>query len=278
MSSRLTGEQIRAARALARIDQTELAKRTSLSLETIKRLERIRGPVDGNIRTLNAIIEAFEALEIRFDSSDDGGIGVGKRGAGAPGAAQGSPGADGEPRPLLHRLIYFSSATAASGAELRAVLDDIRKLVPQQNAACGLTGVLLVSDGRFLQVLEGSREAVLQIYGAISTDSRHRELRVIESRAVASRHFPDWSLCCGLFASDCEHFRGIPSMEDGFHPERLSPASALSLLSLVRNLELEDPRNRRDSIVACVLQAQCRDRACADGKRRATQEPLSNCA
>jgi hypothetical protein len=141
-----------------------------------------------------------------------------------------------------------------------------------------LTGALFASDGRFLQVLEGSRETVLQIYGAISTDSRHRDLRVIESRAVASRHFPDWSLCCGLFASDCEHLRGMPSMEDGFHPERLSPATALGLLSLVRNLQLEDPRNRRGSIVACALQAQCQDRACADGKRGATQAPLSNCA
>ena len=38
----LTGEQIRAARALGRIEQAELAKRSGLSLETIKRLERLR--------------------------------------------------------------------------------------------------------------------------------------------------------------------------------------------------------------------------------------------
>ena len=269
-SIHLTGEQIRAARALARIDQTELAKRTSLSLETIKRLERIRGPVDANVRTLNAIIEAFEGLEIRFDSSDDGGVGVDRRGTGVPGAARGPRGAGGEPGTLVHRLSFYSTATAASGAELRVVLDDIRKVTLQQNAVCGLTGALIASDGRFLQVLEGSRETVLQAYGAISTDSRHRDLGVIESRSAASRHFPDWSLCCGLFASDGEHLRGIPSMEDSFHPERLSPATALGLLRQARDLQLEDPRNRRDSIVACVLQAQCRDRACADGKRGET--------
>lgn len=266
-SSRLTGEQIRAARALARIDQTELAKRTSLSLETIKRLERIRGPVDGNIRTINAIIEAFDALDIRFDSSDDGGVGVGKRGTGAPGAARSSWLTGREPTTPLHRLIYFSTAAAGSGADWRALLDDIAAASSRQNAACGVSGVLLAAGGRFLQVLEGSREAVMQIYGAISTDTRHHDLRIIETRIVASRQFQDWSLCCGLFASDREFREGMPSVDKGFHPEGLSPAAALGLLRLAHNLQLVDPRRRRDNIISCPLQVHCQDRACVEGDR-----------
>lgn len=71
----LTGEQIRAARAFARIEQAELARRAGLSLETIKRLERIRGPVDANVRTLASIAAAFETAGIVFDF-DQVGVGV----------------------------------------------------------------------------------------------------------------------------------------------------------------------------------------------------------
>ncbi len=65
----LTGEQIRAGRSLARVDQAELARRSLVSLETIKRVERIRGPIAANIRTLQAITRAFAALGIVFEHS-----------------------------------------------------------------------------------------------------------------------------------------------------------------------------------------------------------------
>ena len=74
--SSLSGEQIRAARALSRIDQSDLAKRSGLSLETIKRLERIRGPVDANSRTLRALFEVFSAMGVAFDNCENGGVGV----------------------------------------------------------------------------------------------------------------------------------------------------------------------------------------------------------
>lgn len=70
------GEQIRAARALARIDQTELARRAELSIETIKRLERTHGRVDAQVRTLAALQRAFAEFGVELVSSGDGVIGV----------------------------------------------------------------------------------------------------------------------------------------------------------------------------------------------------------
>lgn len=72
----LTGEQIRAARALVRIEQAELARRSRLSLETIKRLERIRGPVGANTRTLTALAQTFQELGVSFEWTPGGGVGV----------------------------------------------------------------------------------------------------------------------------------------------------------------------------------------------------------
>ena len=67
----LSGEQIRAARAFGRLEQAGLARMAGVSLETIKRLERIRGPVDANSQTLIAIVEACRAIGIAFESGPD---------------------------------------------------------------------------------------------------------------------------------------------------------------------------------------------------------------
>lgn len=72
----ITGEQIRAARGLARLDQAELAERAGISLETVKRLERLRGPISANTTTEAAIRSAFNAVGVIFLEEDGLGCGV----------------------------------------------------------------------------------------------------------------------------------------------------------------------------------------------------------
>ena len=72
----LTGEMLRAGRAICRLEQSELATAAGLSLETIKRLERMRGPVEANTRTVNAISMAFEQLGVVFDLRSGSGPGL----------------------------------------------------------------------------------------------------------------------------------------------------------------------------------------------------------
>jgi transcriptional regulator with XRE-family HTH domain len=260
----LTGEQIRAARALARVEQAELAKLCALSLETIKRLERIRGPVDANIRTLNAIVTAFEEMGIRFDGCADGGTGVCRpphqKGTSWPPLAR--RGLAREAVEPLQRLIYFSTLAPQAVAALKSMLDEISEVAIRLNPERGVTGVLMACNGRFLQVLEGPKVAVQQVYGAVSSDPRHYGLQVLENRAVTSRQFPDWKLCCGVFLSDDQLFRHEPAMADGFHPELLTPASAFGLLSIVRDLECSSPRNYRGGRGGCLLAAECLDQVC----------------
>ena len=62
-----TGCQIRAARALCRVEQAELAAAADLSIQTIKRLEGFRGPVDVTTRTVVALMTAFRSFGIVFD-------------------------------------------------------------------------------------------------------------------------------------------------------------------------------------------------------------------
>ena len=72
----LTGEQIRAARALSRMEQAGLAKAAAVSVETIKRLERMSGPIAANTGTEAAIRRAFDAAGVIFIDENGEGPGV----------------------------------------------------------------------------------------------------------------------------------------------------------------------------------------------------------
>lgn len=65
----LSSEQIRAARALLRMEQKALATLSGVSVETIKRLEKLDGPLlSATGTTLQAIQTALEAAGIEFFS------------------------------------------------------------------------------------------------------------------------------------------------------------------------------------------------------------------
>jgi transcriptional regulator with XRE-family HTH domain len=67
----LTGEQIRAARAILRMEQTTLAAEAGISVETIKRLERLDGELSAQSETLFAIRQVFERAGLDLY---DGGV------------------------------------------------------------------------------------------------------------------------------------------------------------------------------------------------------------
>jgi transcriptional regulator with XRE-family HTH domain len=70
----LTGEQIRGARAMLRIERRELAERAGVSFETIKRLERISGPISATTGTVEGIRRAFEVAGVEFTNGDRPGV------------------------------------------------------------------------------------------------------------------------------------------------------------------------------------------------------------
>ena len=262
--SALSGEQIRAARALSRIDQSELARRCSLSLETIKRLERIRGPVDANSRTLRALFEVFSAMGVAFDNCEDGGVGV----CLVPKEALRPAGVGRQPdrRSVdnsYHRLIYHSAANPENPQPLQELLQQVQLDGMRRKTAANVTGILFAYDGRFLGVLEGPKDKVRQGYGAISCDPRHVSLSIISDQPAPARRFSDWSVCCGRFKVDDEMVWREPALRDGFRPEGLSPASALGLLSVMRDLTDAPPRKDLSSRFPCPLANSCLDRPCA---------------
>ena len=84
----LTSEQVRAARALLRWEQRDLAGASEVSLPTIKRLEAKPGPLGAHAPTVAALTRALEAAGVECIPENGGGAGVrlAKR-AGEPPAA-----------------------------------------------------------------------------------------------------------------------------------------------------------------------------------------------
>lgn len=72
----LLSEQLRAARALLRWEQKDLASASGVSLPTIKRLETKPGPVNAHGLTLQALRRALETAGILFIPENGGGPGV----------------------------------------------------------------------------------------------------------------------------------------------------------------------------------------------------------
>lgn len=91
----------------------------------------------------------------------------------------------------MHQLLYVSQAVRNIPA---SDLDDILVVGRANNQARGLSGILVHVDGGFLHILEGPREAVMQMYGRIAEDPRHAHPRVLVDRVIAARAFPEWSL------------------------------------------------------------------------------------
>lgn len=74
--SPLSSELVRAARALLRWEQKELAEASGVSLPTVKRLEASPGPLSAHGPTVAALQRAFEAAGLEFIPENGGGAGI----------------------------------------------------------------------------------------------------------------------------------------------------------------------------------------------------------
>jgi transcriptional regulator with XRE-family HTH domain len=76
----ITGNQIRAARALLNWSQRELSKKSRVAFGTIQRMERFdNGPVASRTETLGRVVGVLEKAGIEFLNSESPGLRIRKR-------------------------------------------------------------------------------------------------------------------------------------------------------------------------------------------------------
>lgn len=88
-------------------------------------------------------------------------------------------------------LIYVSSATKLmNDEELLFLLNQSR----DNNLKLNITGMLLYKSGNFMQMLEGEKQTVLELFETIKKDERHKDVYTILTGDIEKRNFEDWSM------------------------------------------------------------------------------------
>ncbi|MEM1154133.1 MAG: BLUF domain-containing protein [Pseudomonadota bacterium] len=132
----------------------------------------------------------------------------------------------------LFRLAYASTQTKPMGAsDLIGMLNQARANNLREN----ITGVLLHRDDSFMQVIEGDKQAVLDLFNLIQDDPRHKKIELLAQGVAQEREFSDWQM--GFLELDEVDVTLLPGFSN-FLNENDSPRTMLKLLSQSERLML----------------------------------------
>jgi blue light- and temperature-responsive anti-repressor len=138
----------------------------------------------------------------------------------------------------LHRLLYASRiANTLTAHRLESAVAQILEASQRNNALVGVTGLLLVHDGWFVQTLEGSEAAVRTVYGRISGDRRHYDLAFLGAESIEARAFGDWAMSARTLSVTDDAIGHTLGMKDSFNPARAGAGAMLKLLTAVRAIK-----------------------------------------
>lgn len=128
----------------------------------------------------------------------------------------------------LERIIYYSRPHGSfTHSDTLAVLEAARA----NNARMAVTGLLGFRPGLFVQVLEGERETVAELFAKIATDPRHHEVRLVGMAPIESRQFSSWSMgYISLHQASRERILKY-SASGEFDPSKLSAQQVSAILA-----------------------------------------------
>ena len=96
---------------------------------------------------------------------------------------------------LLVSALYFSEVVDLDDpSEFRSRVGSIMDASARNNPKLGLTGALIFENKRFLQVLEGPRDAVSAMLARIMRDPRHVNFVMADFSEVSQRRFAHWCM------------------------------------------------------------------------------------
>lgn len=92
---------------------------------------------------------------------------------------------------MLVRCLYASRTVGPLTPE---VMDSILEQSRRNNPRLGITGLLCVSGDVFIQVLEGGRDVICDLYKTIVGDTRHANVRLLVYEEITERRFGNWTM------------------------------------------------------------------------------------
>jgi hypothetical protein len=136
----------------------------------------------------------------------------------------------------LHRLIYCSRQ-ALPPHDVDFEVGRIIRASIANNRAVDVTGLLLVHQGWFVQVLEGGYTKVHALYDKIAADVRHAGASILTAGPADGRAFGEWDMCARSTSDiDGQILDGL-DQRGGFEPTKLTGSSAMRLLRTVAQVQ-----------------------------------------
>lgn len=141
---------------------------------------------------------------------------------------------------MIFQLCYTSTAI---GEMQRQDLLDLLSVSRRNNDQLGITGLLLFSSDRFIQLLEGDEADVRKLYERIRQDKRHRDVTLVYEAHVEERDCPDWSMGFqALPDSEWLEFPSADGSERGLRPMVEAMGRAKAIIRSVRERGLDPAR------------------------------------
>jgi Sensors of blue-light using FAD len=128
---------------------------------------------------------------------------------------------------MMIRLIYASTAT--DGVDLNE-FKRILSTAQTNNGQRDLTGMLIFNSKVFMQGLEGSREAVNDLYNKLSKDPRHYNLVLLKMEYIQERRWAEWSMGFAAPSASNKALFLRHSSQSTFNPYGMEPDAAEKLL------------------------------------------------
>lgn len=129
-----------------------------------------------------------------------------------------------------HILVSMTYASRANSDVSANDFNEILQQAQRNNAANGITGMLIFNKDYFLQTIEGPRAQINRLLYSLIADHRHHDLQLIETRELKHRLWAKWSM---NYASPTEENAAIYlkySTTVSFNPYLLNAESANDLM------------------------------------------------
>jgi hypothetical protein len=92
---------------------------------------------------------------------------------------------------MLSQLVYVSNRKPNCTAE---EIEKILVACKKNNPPLNITGVLLYSDTKFIQLVEGEAKVIMELYDKIKKDPRHSNAMMISYNPIQEKSFPSWHM------------------------------------------------------------------------------------
>jgi hypothetical protein len=136
----------------------------------------------------------------------------------------------------MEYIVYVSTAKRLMNEE---ELLDILTVSRTKNKINNITGMLLYAQGTFIQVLEGEKENLDDLFQSIEKDNRHKNIIKLITGVITQRNFSDWTMAfASVNAETLIEFEGFlnPTGPNFLGINNHTTASMLKIFARANNL------------------------------------------